>query len=119
MISSFSKSGSAASIWQAYQSRQVAASETGDTSQIDGSMPPPKGPLPPPNVSEVESADSTSLTSEQEDLISLILEEYDADALTEEDATIIITALQDAGIRESSALADALCQWCLYIKIFF
>lgn len=111
MINSISQSGNASSIWQAYQTKQAASKETSDTSetgQIDGSMPPPpKGP--PPNVSATsESSDSSSLTSEQEDLISSILEEYDASSLTEEDATAIITALKEADITPSSALADAI-----------
>ncbi|MBI4856716.1 MAG: hypothetical protein HY818_08250 [Acetobacterium woodii] len=113
MISSISQSGSASSIWQAYQAKQVSSSETsdtGETSQVDGSMPPPpKGPPPPPSPeasATSDSTDSTTLTSEQEDLISSMLENYDAASLTEEDATNIVTALKDAGITLSSALAD-------------
>ncbi|MDD3306613.1 MAG: hypothetical protein PHO29_05885 [Acetobacterium sp.] len=110
MINSISQSGNASSIWQAYQTKQAASKETSDTSetgQIDGSMPPPpKGP--PPNVSATSESADSSLTSEQEDLISSILEEYDASSLTEEDATAIITALKEADITPSSALADAI-----------
>lgn len=111
MISSISQSGSAASLWQAYQTKQTTSSDTSEASQVDGSKPPPKGPPPPPppEVSAAsESSDATSLASEQEDIVSSILEEYDASKLTEEDATAIITALQEAGISESSALADAI-----------
>lgn len=106
MISSISQSGSASSIWQAYQAQQTAASDSGETSPIDGKMPP-KGPPPPqpPEASE-SSTDSTTLTAEQEDLISSLLEEYDAASLDEDDATAIISALRDAGIQASSALAD-------------
>lgn len=110
MINSISQSGSASSIWQAYQAKQVSSSETsdtGETSQVDGSMPPPpKGPPPPEASATSDSTDSTTLTSEQEDLISSMLENYDAASLTEEDATNIVTALKDAGITLSSALAD-------------
>lgn len=109
MISSISQSGSAASLWQAYQTKQTTSSDTSEASQVDGSKPPPKGPPPPPEVSAAsESSDATSLASEQEDIVSSILEEYDTSKLTEEDATAIITALQEAGISESSALADAI-----------
>lgn len=111
MINSISQSGSASGIWQAYQAQQTAASETSDSSEttpIDGKMPPPKGPPPPPPPEGSESsADSTTLTTEQEDLISSLLEEYDADSLDEDDATAIISALRDAGIPAGSALADA------------
>lgn len=108
MISSISQSGSASSIWQAYQAKQTATSDTGETSPIDDSMPPPpKGPPPPPPSTTSDSTDSTTLTSEQEDLISSLLEEYDADSLDEDDATAIISALRDAGIPAGSALADA------------
>lgn len=112
MISSISQSGSASSIWQAYQAKLTTASETSDTgktSQVDGSMPPPpKGPPPPPEASATsDSTDSSTLTAEQEDLISSLLEEYDAASLSEEDATTIVSTLRDAGIPAGSALADA------------
>ncbi len=111
MISSITQSGSASSIWQAYQAKQTAASETsdtGETSPVDGSMPPPpKGPPPPEASTTSDSTDSTTLTAEQEDLISTLLEEYDADSLDEDDATAIISTLRDAGIPPGSALADA------------
>lgn len=108
MISSISQSGSASSIWQAYATKTAASNKSSETSEVEGKRPPPPPPPPPSETSE--STDSTSLTSEQEDLISSLLEDYDASELTEEDATAIVTALQEAGISESSALADSLSE---------
>ncbi|MGV8906999.1 MAG: hypothetical protein ACOH15_10395 [Acetobacterium sp.] len=113
MISSISQSGGASSIWQAYAARKAASSETSETSEnkVEGTRPPPpQGPPPPKGGVGPTSTtdDSSSLTSDQEDLITSLLEEYDASALTEEDATSIIQAFSDAGINESSALSEAI-----------
>lgn len=58
--------------------------------------------------SEQSSKSSDSLTSSQLETISSVLENYDADNLSENDAQSIVTAFQDAGIEPSSELASAM-----------
>lgn len=49
---------------------------------------------------------TTTLTDEQKELIDSILENYDTDSLTAEDAQDIIKQFQDAGIEPSDALKE-------------
>ena len=51
---------------------------------------------------------SESTSSSQSETISSILENYDADNLTQSDAQAIVAALQDAGIEASSELETAM-----------
>ena len=51
---------------------------------------------------------SQSISSSQEETISSVLAEYDADNLTQSDAQAIVAAFQDAGIEASNELASAM-----------
>jgi len=53
-------------------------------------------------------SESQSISASQEDTISSILSEYDADNLTQSDAEAIVAAFQDAGIEASEELASAM-----------
>jgi len=54
------------------------------------------------------TARSSSLSSDQQDVISSVLADYDSDSLSSSDATAIVQAFQDAGIEPSGALASAM-----------
>ncbi|MBU0721181.1 hypothetical protein KJ877_07555 [bacterium] len=54
------------------------------------------------------SVRSAGLTSEQKTLIEETLSQYDAGAISSDDAAAIVKAFQEAGIEPSSALAEAM-----------
>lgn len=54
------------------------------------------------------TSSSQSLSSSQDELISSVLENYDASNLSESDAEAIVAAFQDAGIEPSEELASAM-----------
>ncbi|MBU0924421.1 hypothetical protein KKG81_06000 [bacterium] len=54
------------------------------------------------------SRTQSSLSTDQTDLISSILSNYDASSLSEEDAQSIVAAFQDAGISPSKELESAM-----------
>lgn len=54
------------------------------------------------------TSSSQSLSSAQDELISSVLENYDASNLSESDAEAIVAAFQDAGIEPSEELASAM-----------
>ena len=54
------------------------------------------------------STSSSSLSSSQLESISSVLENYDADSLTQSDAQAIVASFQDAGIEPSSELEAAM-----------
>lgn len=60
------------------------------------------------NTSTSSTNRSSSLTSDQTDLISSVLSNYDSNNLSQEDAQAIVSAFQDAGIKPSSELASAM-----------
>lgn len=68
---------------------------------ISGGFTPPP---PPPSSSQ------SSLTDEQSETLSGILEGFDLENLSDEDAQSIVSAISDAGIQPSSGLADALAE---------
>lgn len=57
---------------------------------------------------DVPSSGTQSITSSQEDTISSILSNYDADNLSESDAQSIVAAFKDAGIEPSDELVSAM-----------
>jgi hypothetical protein len=76
------------------------AKEIGDLAGIArGDMPPP--PPPPSNTEDTEDL---------QDILASILEEYDSENLTQEDALEIIDALEAAGIRPSRELGEAMAE---------
>lgn len=56
----------------------------------------------------VESSANESISSSQDEVISSVLENYDASNLSESDAQAIVAAFQDAGIEPSEELASAM-----------
>ncbi|MFU0825878.1 hypothetical protein [Clostridium sp.] len=118
MVSSIGQSAVDPSVWQQYASSSTSSTETSEdtteTKKVQGNRPPrPKnGGMnkagkggkggPPPKQS------SQKLTSSQEDTVKSILEQYDSSSLTEDDATSITEAIAEAGIDESSSLADTI-----------
>jgi hypothetical protein len=62
----------------------------------------------PSYSASTSSSSSTTLTTSQKELISSVLEEYDADNLSAEDAQSIVSSFQDAGIVASSDLEAAM-----------
>ena len=54
------------------------------------------------------TSQSQSISSSQEETISSILSEYDADNLTQSDAEEIVTAFEEAGIKQSSELESVM-----------
>jgi hypothetical protein len=60
------------------------------------------------NTSTSSTNRSNSLTSDQTDLISSVLSNYDANNLTKDDAKSIVSAFENAGITPSSELASAM-----------
>ncbi|GEM_PF-261180 len=57
-----------------------------------------------------QPAQNRQLTSEQQQLVTETLAEFDADSLTEEDALSIIEIFSEAGIRPGRALAETVAQ---------
>jgi hypothetical protein len=118
MVSSIGQSAVDPGVWQQYASSNTnnieASEDTTETKKVQGNRPPRpknggmkkagksgKGGPPPKQSSE-------KLTSSQEDIIKSILEQYDSSSLTEDDATSITEAIAEAGIDESSSLADTI-----------
>lgn len=62
------------------------------------------------STNSTSSTTSASLTTTQEETIASILESYDADNLSENDAQSIVEAFQDAGIEPSTELESAMSE---------
>ena len=69
--------------------------DSSTTQQLRSNTPPPKG-------------QQSSLTDEQTQTLQSILEQYNADSLTSDNATSIVEQLKSEGIEPSKALGSAL-----------
>lgn len=112
MISSIGQGGQSINVWQQYAARQAQSTDNSsktdnvtdteianDTENVKGA--PPQGPPP-------TKGGSNALSDEEEDLVSLILEEYDEETLTSEDVNEIMVAFKEAGLKAGQDLTDAI-----------
>lgn len=112
MISSIGQNTATTNVWQKYSDTTTTSTQdTEDVKKPKGNRPPP----PPPKnggtkgKGNVEATDSSQvLTTAQKDSVKSILGEYDSSSLTTENANSIIKAFENAGITESSSLADTI-----------
>ena len=82
-------------------------------SQFDGDMPSKEefqAILSDFGFEAPDDSTSSNIASSQSDTISSILEDYDADNLSQSDAQEIVAALQEAGIEPSSELESAMAE---------
>lgn len=59
-------------------------------------------------VSSSSTRNTSTLSTEQQELLEEVLSDYDTDNLSSDDASSIVQALSEAGIEESQALTEAL-----------
>ncbi|WP_040329569.1 hypothetical protein [Clostridium ihumii] len=117
MISSIGQGGQSINVWQQYAARQAQSTDNSsktdnvtdteianDTENVKGA--PPQGP--PPSGPPPTKGGSNALSDEEEDLVSLILEEYDEETLTSEDVNAIMLAFKEAGLKAGQDLTDAI-----------
>jgi len=77
---------------------EVTAQQTGDSGMHD--RPPPRG--------REERTEQEALTLQQQEQVKAILQDYDADNLTAEQARSIHDAFRNAGLRGGPALGDTI-----------